>query len=864
MTHARDSRIDFFRGLALICILVDHIPGNLLAGVTLQNLAFADAAEVLVLLAGISAAAGAASRAANANASTNLTSWSLQRAAKLYVAHIVVVAVTLTAFAIASRLLHSDALANFVQIDRIEHTGWKASFQLLTLQLQPDYLNILPLYVGLVCALPLIEWLIRTRPIAALGLSALVWLLAASTAFNLPSTVHPTGWYFNPFAWQFLFTIGLASWTYRDRIDRWMAAPQVRRIATAVVVLAFIAKAPWAQIPAFAHLQFDTTWLVDQSSKTNLALPRLLNVLALAILACALVGRTSPWLEMRTGIWVRLIGQYALPVYVAASLFDALATIARLSGARSVSYQLLANAIGLLLVTAVAWTARAAEQTGPGRRQSRPTGFEAVSAASWRVPTLVLLLVASVWTLNVSAQANEPPSHQIQSTAGSPRTLQPEMNADGARSVALGTLIGIVVGASLATAARWRRRDDPAKPSAGAETEALDIIAIASHEMRTHLAAIASASQQMLEQSNSRTENARTIARSAETLIEIATNTLDLARLDNEPPRLEYAAFDLRQMLAEVVVMLQEPAGAKRLTLRLDYASDLPARVVGSAGPLRQIVVNLAANAIKFTDSGRVTIRVSGLASTDTAHVRIAVEDTGRGIPRDQQARIFDAFVQLDPNAQAGRAGLGLGLAISQRLARLMGSVITVDSRPGLGSAFALSLDLPIDGSAAQADATEPQPPVDEPMPRRILIADDVDTNRRLVAAMLAASGTEIALAATGEEAVAKALSFDPDVILMDVSMPDMDGLEATRRIRQAEVTARRPATPIIAFTAHGMRGDRSKCLTSGMDDYLTKPVRKAALRNVVGKWSRVKNGAPRPDTSYPGPERRLATAAAS
>lgn len=759
MTHGRDGRIDAFRGLALVFILIDHIPGNVLAGFTLQNLAFADAAEVLVLLAGISAAAGAARRVRN-GAASSLVSWSLQRAAKLYLAHIAIVTITLAAFAAAALASRNGALMAVFERDILSVGAAQAVIGLLTLQFQPDYLNILPLYICFIAALPQLMAGVKRAPAATLTASAVLWWITGNTGINLPSTTHATGWYFNPLAWQLLFVVGLVGWTYREQIHTWITSPFVRNVATVVAIAALCAKAPWAQLPAFAHLQFDMGWLVDPASKTILALPRLINILALAVLVYSVVPASSKWLERRAGSWLGLLGRHALPVYLTSALFDAFTTVSRLAGARGAIYQVIANSLGLALVTALAYALE---------RRAKTT------------------------------------------------------------------------------------RTDVGRPSA--EAQALQIIATASHEMRTHLAAIASASQLMLEQSTSTTENARTIAKSAETLIEIATNTLNLARLDKEQTRLSFAPFDLRQLVQDVIDVERSTAEAKGLTLGLDYAEDLPRRVVGSAGPLYQIIANLVSNAIKFTASGRVTIRVSGIAAAGKAHVQIAVEDTGPGIAPADQSRIFDSFVQIDQPRGESLGGLGLGLAISQRLANLMGTKINVDSRPGIGSTFSLALDLPIDRRDAESrDAPIPTPLV---LPRRILIADDVETNRRLVAAMLADPGCEIRLAANGEEAVAAALAFEPEVILMDVSMPDLDGYEVTRRIRAAESEAHRAVTPIIALTAHAMRGDKDRCLAAGMDDYVTKPIRKAALREIVGKWGAVKKGAPRPSTSYQGPERR-------
>ena len=346
MTESRDVRIDIIRGIALICILIDHIPGNVLAGLTLQNFAFSDAAEVLVFLAGMSAAAGALARCGSKGDLATHFAWSIRRAKRLYVMHLGLVVSCTSIMLVAAHVLNNNALLARAHVDNVDI---RYLVDIVTLTLQPDYLNILPLYVVFVAALSPTFLLLRAHTILGLTASIALWWISGSVPL-----VRADGWYFNPFAWQLLFVIGMVAQLKRGPLTEVARLPWVQCVAFGFIALSLVAKAPWAQLPWFATWQFDVPAPLLQSSKTFLALPRLANTIALAVLAVSLTELAEARLHGPSAQCLRLVGQHALAVYVTATLFGTLATIARLAGARGVQYQIFSNALGLILIVSVA------------------------------------------------------------------------------------------------------------------------------------------------------------------------------------------------------------------------------------------------------------------------------------------------------------------------------------------------------------------------------------------------------------------------------------------------------------------------------------------------------------------------------
>jgi len=483
-----------------------------------------------------------------------------------------------------------------------------------------------------------------------------------------------------------------------------------------------------------------------------------------------------------------------------------------------------------------------------------------------------------------------------------------------------------------------------------------------------------------------------TIRNSGEALLTIINDVLDYSKIEAGKMEIVTAPFDLERTVYEVAMLLQGAAQNKGLELLIDYDMFLPTHFVGDMGRIQQVLTNLAGNAVKFTESGFVLLRVVGLADEASGHqqLHITVEDTGIGIPEDQHERIFGEFNQVENERNRRFDGTGLGLAITRRLVHLMGGETWVDSEPGNGSCFGFRLVLPIAGeqsaepfgrpgalhhalvvddmavnrmilekqltqlglkvtlcSSAQEARTRlaapaahpvdvivtdqnmpgedgltmaakmrkagvecpilmlsstpglareqaapevvtavlqkpalradifaalnslgrreaggapptpraeisPESPPPEGAPLRVLVAEDNRTNRLVLSKMLKNLSLDLVFAANGVEAVQKFGEIRPELVFMDVSMPEMDGMEATRRIREIEASTGQRRTPIVALTAHALSGDRERILASGMDDYLTKPLKKAALSAIIADVSarRVGDGGGKTDSA--------------
>jgi CheY-like chemotaxis protein len=318
---------------------------------------------------------------------------------------------------------------------------------------------------------------------------------------------------------------------------------------------------------------------------------------------------------------------------------------------------------------------------------------------------------------------------------------------------------------------------------------------------------------------------------SADLLLQVIDDVLDFSKVEAGKLAMHPVELDIRAEIDQLVVLMGPRAEARGLLLHARVDHSVPQLFVGDPARLRQILLNLVANALKFTEHGSVTIEVRALDSHETeagdVELHFAVRDTGVGISPDNQRRIFDAFVQVSGASNGERGGTGLGLAIAARLVTLMGGELKVTSTPGTGSTFFFVVKFP--------RARHDDPRLDEEASRdvirrrlRVLVADDNAINRTVTERMLQRGGHTVALAENGMQAMEMALAGRFDLVLMDVQMPEMDGLAATVAIRRAESTARR--TPVVGLTAHALRGDRDRCLDAGMDDYVAKPVRRQEL----------------------------------
>jgi CheY-like chemotaxis protein len=337
---------------------------------------------------------------------------------------------------------------------------------------------------------------------------------------------------------------------------------------------------------------------------------------------------------------------------------------------------------------------------------------------------------------------------------------------------------------------------------------------------------------------------ASTIRDSGRALMTIIDDILDFSRIEAGRVTIERARVDAKKIAHDVLTLLRPRAAEKKLDFEVQWPDTISTSTIADAGRLRQVLVNLASNAIKFTDNGRVTIRA---ASESEGTVRIEVEDTGIGITPEQLPRLFAKFTQADSSTTRKYGGTGLGLAISKQLVELMNGQIGGASEPGVGSKFWFTLPLAqrsettgshrvltLDASLAPAN----QQSISAAHPR-VLIVEDHAVNRMLATRLLAKLGCEVDLAENGRFACERTSQQAYDLIFMDCQMPEMDGFEATRVIRDRERSGGGAHTPIVALTANAMSQDRERCIEAGMDDYITKPYSGADFERVLQRWCR-------------------------
>jgi TMAO reductase system sensor TorS len=362
-----------------------------------------------------------------------------------------------------------------------------------------------------------------------------------------------------------------------------------------------------------------------------------------------------------------------------------------------------------------------------------------------------------------------------------------------------------------------------------------EFLANTSHEIRTPMNGIIGMSELLL--ASPLADKQRTFAHaindSAEALLALIDDILDFSKVEAGKLVLETIAFDLHQTVRAAVLLLGERARAKGLHLRLDIPGDVPRVVEGDPMRIRQVLINLVANAVKFTEQGGVTLAVT--AEPDD-WLRFVVTDTGIGIEPALRDRLFEPFVQADSSTARRYGGTGLGLSICKRLVERMQGEIGVRSEPGRGATFWFRLRLRAAANAAVAMEETPRPEIVQARTGlRVLVVDDNPTNRALVAAQLEALGHDAELVDGGAVAMERVRAVRYDVVLMDCQMPELDGYETTRRIRARESAGARIV--IIAMTAHALAGERERCLAAGMDDYLAKPVRLAQLQRMLKRW---------------------------
>jgi signal transduction histidine kinase/ActR/RegA family two-component response regulator len=355
-------------------------------------------------------------------------------------------------------------------------------------------------------------------------------------------------------------------------------------------------------------------------------------------------------------------------------------------------------------------------------------------------------------------------------------------------------------------------------------------IAKMSHEIRTPITSIMGFTDVLLGSplSSEQRRHLQTVVTAARSLLLLLNDVLDTAKLERGSMELEMADFNLRELAGELIATISATAAVKGIKTELAYSTMLRESFHGDVLRVRQILTNILGNAIKFTEHGTVRLSIY----PDGEEVHFSVRDTGIGIPPDRLERIFDPFAQADASMSRRFGGSGLGTTISRQLVELMGGRIWAESAAGRGSTF--HVRLPLEPSRARGERTT-EAPKEPPLPKlRILVVDDAPVNAELMTILLERNGHSVHAVTGGAEAVETVAAERFDLVLMDLMMPEVDGLEAARRIRSEESAGNRPRTPIIALSASVLETDRVAALAAGMDGFAAKPVELPALRRAI------------------------------
>jgi signal transduction histidine kinase/DNA-binding response OmpR family regulator len=453
-----------------------------------------------------------------------------------------------------------------------------------------------------------------------------------------------------------------------------------------------------------------------------------------------------------------------------------------------------------------------------------------------------------------------------------------------------GGMVAVLILAATAIARKWQQQDvlrrvqvekqEAENAKASAETELLrqqeraseasnraksNFLAVMSHEIRTPMNAVIGMASSLLDSNltSDQRESVEAIHIAGDSLLELLNDILDFSKLESGALTLEKIQFAPMSVLNNMVSVVGASAAAKGLELRLEGASEMPAGLLGDPGRIRQILLNLTSNAIKFTAEGEIVVKFECLSRSETnALMRWTVTDTGMGIAEDRLGSLFNDYVQADSSVSRRFGGSGLGLSICRRLIEQMGGEIRAESRLGEGSAFHFDLFLPIcELPAPQASEDDTSAALlrlriaEAGHPLRILIVDDNRTNRLVAARMFQEFDVTIVEACDGVEAIDAVSGSEFDIVLMDMRMPEMDGLTATSIIRASG--GKLAVVPIIAFTANAFADDQEACLRAGMTDFVAKPVRKKFLMQATLRalWSadmqKLRESSTRMSTAY-------------